>query len=516
MRPDPKLAALVDHLERAVLAEPGEKAIVFTEYRDTLEALRETLATHPVLGGSSVELVGGLTSKQRLTRIARFEQPECRLLLATDAASEGLNLQRHCHRLYHLELPWNPNRLEQRNGRIDRHGQTRPPVIAYLHYADSPEDRVLDRLIQRISAMHDDRVSTPDILGVLSATRLEDVLASMSPDDAPDSVAGALLRVFDEAASAFTRDVAPLLVAGGQQGEGLDSMDATSADPLFADDDELERHVEAALGPALRPGAIPQTFSVEVPRHLQGPGVTGNYPCVTFRRSIAVRYPSADVTFVHRLHPLFLAMAAHARETLAAERDPAGAPRVAVRRHSSARDGPFVAFTFIHQTTPGVGVIMAAGFATDCRPVGDDRVRAVMAPAHGPVGEVSWSECARVVGPLFDRLSREARRLAHRRLEEAAARERESKARAAGILRVEAAGYRDDRLAELADEEAAERAGPREQAELFREAATNWAARRAGVATHYDQRLREIDAWAAVPEPAEPQPLGALVVFPEE
>ena len=46
-----------------------------------------------------------------------------RILLATDAASEGINLQPHCHRLLHWEIPWNPNRLEQRNGRIDRHGQ---------------------------------------------------------------------------------------------------------------------------------------------------------------------------------------------------------------------------------------------------------------------------------------------------------------------------------------------------------------------------------------------------------
>ena len=54
-----------------------------------------------------------------------------RILLATDAASEGINLQAHCHRLLHWEIPWNPNRLEQRNGRIDRHGQHAPEVEVF-------------------------------------------------------------------------------------------------------------------------------------------------------------------------------------------------------------------------------------------------------------------------------------------------------------------------------------------------------------------------------------------------
>ena len=54
-----------------------------------------------------------------------------RILLATDAASEGIDLQNHCHRLIHYEIPWNPNRLEQRNGRVDRHGQRASEVLVY-------------------------------------------------------------------------------------------------------------------------------------------------------------------------------------------------------------------------------------------------------------------------------------------------------------------------------------------------------------------------------------------------
>ena len=59
-------------------------------------------------------------------------QSPVRILLATDAASEGIDLQKHCHRLIHIEIPWNPNRLEQRNGRIDRHGQRFNPQIFHF------------------------------------------------------------------------------------------------------------------------------------------------------------------------------------------------------------------------------------------------------------------------------------------------------------------------------------------------------------------------------------------------
>jgi len=179
--PDAKFAALIAELRTEVLPVSCGKAIIFTEYVDTLESLRTALEAQPDFKGLWVSLTGGTSPKQRLAILERFSQPGTRFLLATDAASEGLNLQHHCCRLYHLELPWNPNRLEQRNGRIDRHGQKRPPRIGYFYYADSPEDRVLNRLVQRIVQMQDDKVSTPDILGLLSEGRIDRALGALDP-----------------------------------------------------------------------------------------------------------------------------------------------------------------------------------------------------------------------------------------------------------------------------------------------------------------------------------------------
>jgi superfamily II DNA/RNA helicase len=87
-------------------------------------------------GGRLQTLYGGMDPEKREQVKAAFQahpkDSPVRILLATDAASEGIDLQRHCHRLIHMEIPWNPNRLEQRNGRIDRHGQLHSPLIYHF------------------------------------------------------------------------------------------------------------------------------------------------------------------------------------------------------------------------------------------------------------------------------------------------------------------------------------------------------------------------------------------------
>jgi superfamily II DNA or RNA helicase len=112
-----------------------ERVIVFTEYRDTQRWLQERLVAHGLGGERLALLYGGMDSDAREDVKARFQAAPAldpvRILLATDAASEGIDLQRHCHRLVHYEIPWNPNRLEQRNGRIDRHGQTASEVLVF-------------------------------------------------------------------------------------------------------------------------------------------------------------------------------------------------------------------------------------------------------------------------------------------------------------------------------------------------------------------------------------------------
>lgn len=514
-RPDPKIAALIADLERNVLAVPSEKAIVFTEYRDTLAAIKEAFDAHPGLRNVYAELVGGLSARQRRQRIARFHEPGCRVLLATDAASEGLNLQERCCRLYHVELPWNPNRLEQRNGRIDRHGQTRSPIIKYLFYPDSPEDRVLDRLIQRIATMHDDRVSTPDILGILEGSRLEEVLGSIESAEDGAQKGDTLMRLFDQRQQAFRTEIAPLLLAMASD-SALPYADAVSADPLIEDDIAFEGVMRDILGSHLRPGTIPDTWKIEIPRHLQGTGVECRYDCATFRRSVAVRHPADQVEFVHRLHPLAQAIAEQAWHELTLE--PARnqfAARIAVRRHPIATT-PLALFTFHERQSHQKGTVFGIPITASGEVLDQAVARTLLDEADdGPAGEVAWSDCEQVFAQNFSALQARATEAARGHLSRALDQERTRRTNLARVLREEAEHYRTDRLAEIDEQEQAERAGARQQTELFREVATNWQARRAAVETHYHQRLKEIDAFATVLEPAEPQALGVLLVFPQ-
>jgi len=128
----------------ALLRRAGQSAVVFTEYRDTLVRVREWL------GRPALVLHGGLTREERSLALETFAREPCGLLLATDAAAEGLNLHRHCRLVVNLELPWNPMRLEQRIGRVDRIGQRRTVHAFHLIAADTGEERLLARLRARV------------------------------------------------------------------------------------------------------------------------------------------------------------------------------------------------------------------------------------------------------------------------------------------------------------------------------------------------------------------------------
>jgi superfamily II DNA or RNA helicase len=135
---------------RRLVRRVSEPLLIFTEYRDTLMHLQRQLDL-PV----SI-LHGGLTREERMAALDDFINGRYRILLATDAASEGLNLHSKCRVVINLELPWNPMRLEQRIGRIDRIGQSRTVHVFHLISKGTGEERILDRLKRRIQQARQD------------------------------------------------------------------------------------------------------------------------------------------------------------------------------------------------------------------------------------------------------------------------------------------------------------------------------------------------------------------------
>jgi SNF2 family DNA or RNA helicase len=154
-----KMDALCRLLRRA-----RESAVVFTEYRDTLVHLRQRLSGHAGISTALVILHGGLTREERAASLDEFGRAPRTLLLATDAAAEGLNLHQRCRLVVNLELPWNPMRLEQRIGRVDRIGQLRTVHAFHLIARGTGETRILSRLRARVAAAKAD-LGSPDPFG---------------------------------------------------------------------------------------------------------------------------------------------------------------------------------------------------------------------------------------------------------------------------------------------------------------------------------------------------------------
>ncbi len=527
---DPKVEALIDELRRVFAEDLTEKAIVFTEYRDTLEAIQSRMDRDRVLAGRYVVLRGGLTRRQRLARQDAFESPEIRLLLATDAASEGLNLQRQCRRIIHFELPWNPNRMEQRNGRVDRYGQTREPIIRYLYYPDSPEEDVLAQLIGKIERMAADQISTPDVLGLVSGERrIADGLTELDPEATDvESRKKALVRLFEDRTAEFVRNVQSLLVSSADSAAEheriLRLLD--TAEPLLPDDAHLERIVLATLGPT---ASVPDparegVFRIEVPPVQRGPGVAAVYPVATFRRSVAVRYRPEDVEYLTPLHPLVQALAVDARRRLLQVYPQVRGlkPRRLAARTVPAAEPPSIIFTFLGAIEGGGGLLeermLAVRVDTDGALHGDPDRNLSFLDESQEVGDVAAAMIETLFASRFESMRERAADAARRWLEERAEALRARRREQANVLRRDLEVDIADRLREIDDEERRSRGLIEEtgQQRLFPDEVGRggFEARRAAVKAAEAARREEIAAFEEVRAPEAPHPLGALFLVP--
>ena len=195
-RPDARVRHLIGWLRTHLcpgIHLPGERPsepdacwtdtrlLIFTEYDDTKRYLLKILRA--AIAGTDraeqrIEVFHGPTPPEKREAIKRaFNLPPgehpIRILIATDAAREGLNLQAHCWNLFHFDVPWNPARLEQRNGRIDRKLQPRPEVNChYFVYRQRPEDRVLQALVRKTDTIRNELGSLSPVI----SSKLADVL----------------------------------------------------------------------------------------------------------------------------------------------------------------------------------------------------------------------------------------------------------------------------------------------------------------------------------------------------
>lgn len=214
-----RLVGLVDErLRRDGAWHDEDRLVVFTEYKTTLDALARRLRARYRLRDDRVvrELYGGMAMPGREAIKRAFNDPAdpVRILLATDAASEGLNLQETARLLLHYDVPWNPARLEQRNGRLDRHGQARDVTVYHFTSEDDADLRFLAHVVGKVETIRDDLGSMGEVFDTAFQrrfARLED--------------AGQVARSLDQMVGARNRLDVPR-EAPAQAGHELAALDA--------------------------------------------------------------------------------------------------------------------------------------------------------------------------------------------------------------------------------------------------------------------------------------------------
>ena len=209
---DKKLKKLVEVIPEILKKHPkNPRLIVFTRYKDTLSYLENQLEktarkrNSPLNGFNVFTIHGGLAQSKRREVFRAFERTEKSICIATDCISEGIDLQRACAAMVHYELPWNPNRLEQRNGRIDRYGQPEKVVTIRTLVREDPLDvTILETLIRKAGKIREDYGFCPVFLSsgrelkalIKRHTPVEQQLLFQMDDES--SIPGVAPDLFDE------------------------------------------------------------------------------------------------------------------------------------------------------------------------------------------------------------------------------------------------------------------------------------------------------------------------------
>lgn len=178
---DSKLARLLEVLTDYFADNPGEKVILFTSFRATAHYLSERLSA----GGMKSMLLWGNMRESKQDLINEFkERPELRVLVSTEVAAEGVDLQ-FCRLLINYDLPWNPMRVEQRIGRIDRLGQKAKVIYIWnLFYQETIDERILGRLLSRLKVFEEALGEPEPVIGE-TIKRLESKLltSKLTPEE---------------------------------------------------------------------------------------------------------------------------------------------------------------------------------------------------------------------------------------------------------------------------------------------------------------------------------------------
>jgi superfamily II DNA/RNA helicase len=337
-KPDARVHWLVNWIKANLLAGRnwnGRRLIIFTEWEDTRrwleKRLKEALADTD-RADERIDVFTGATGQHRREEVKRAFNADpakepLRILICTDAAREGINLQTYCSELVHFDLPWNPSRLEQRNGRIDRKLQPAPQVFCrYFRYEQRDADIVLDALVRKTAIIRDQLGSAGQVI----EKRIADRLAEGGIDR---GAAAALAKAIEE-----ETDAERLTRARSE----MDDDEKARYARLLEDEQDLQKALETH---APRSASTPTTCSGSRAPHSHAPAWRSPPPRA---RPSAARQPSSSIP-ITQLSPrrpagrIRSTTCASARASAASGSTNGGARHRSAPSPSSRRDSPMAA-----------------------------------------------------------------------------------------------------------------------------------------------------------------------------
>jgi superfamily II DNA or RNA helicase len=312
---DSKGEALIKFIQGILQKEPKEKILIFTEYRDTLDyivgILREQ-GYHPLV------IHGGMEMGARREAEEHFRSPAFNILVATDAAGEGINLQ-FCHIMINYDLPWNPNRIDQRIGRLHRYGQKRDVKVHNLFVTDTREGQILARLMQKVAIIEKDlggKIS--EIVGfVLEGVNLQELIMKALAENVPVEVTAQDIersieerkRAYDTIEKAFLIDLRKFDLE-----ETLRVI--KKSQERSTNEAEIERFIRFSfhlLGGKVEPTRKRMVYRLIPPKKILNERLKERYDMVTFSKEIAKELGD-EVEFMVFGHPLLEAIIEYCRD----------------------------------------------------------------------------------------------------------------------------------------------------------------------------------------------------------
>ncbi len=234
---------------------PGERLIVFTEFKTTLDYLVRRLREDFPDDGAILQLFGSgeMDERERNAVKDAFNDPlaPARVLVATDTASEGLNLQATARYLLHFDVPWNPARLEQRNGRIDRYGQSRDVTVFHFTTDDSADLSFLAFIVTKVHQIREDLGATGEVLDMAVQRRL---IENIPDEDVRRDIERGLAAAAKRAAVPHDATTRSSEISGEEMGKQIDVL----CSELDLDGDALRATLDAALRHSAPPPRLTQ------------------------------------------------------------------------------------------------------------------------------------------------------------------------------------------------------------------------------------------------------------------